>query len=125
MFENRTQSNNPAKPNVTNSISLTTTQKERLLAESKEIANQTRKHLSSDYTTTAQIASDNDTPVAVIIVQPPIGKPLQKNLGTPQNPQESTYMPPEQRDEIANTLAAQAVLQYKQFAKDNVVQTGG
>lgn len=88
---------------------LSTDQRQRLLDETKDVADHVDRLLPDIAETDARLVDDVGTVKGIVVINSPIGPPVSTNIGTPVDPTESSYLSDEQKHEIATSFVANIV----------------
>lgn len=103
---------------------LTPEQKHSLRREVATIAARTRDFLPDEYAVDINVSAGVTGPTATVAVHPPAGHPVSAGFTPEADDVDGTdVIPIEDRDEVAQGLAASAALQVKQAVQDNVTPT--
>lgn len=84
-------------------------QRQRLLNETKDVADRVNRLLPDIAETDARLVDDLGTVKGVVVINSPIGPPVSKNIGTPVDPTAPSYLSDEQKHEIATSFVANVV----------------
>lgn len=84
-------------------------QRQRLLNETKEVADHVDRLLPKLAQVDARLVDDVGTTKGIVIINSPIGPPVSKNIGTPADPTAASYLTGEQKREIATSFVANVV----------------
>jgi hypothetical protein len=84
-------------------------QRQRLLDETKDIADHVDRLLPKIAQVDARLVDDVGTTKGIVIINSPIGPPVSKNIGTPADPTAASYLTAEQKREIATSFVANVV----------------
>jgi hypothetical protein len=84
-------------------------QRQRLLDETKDIADHVDRLLPKIAQVDARLVDDVGTTKGIVIINSPIGPPVSKNIGTPADPTAASYLSAEQKREIATSFVANVV----------------
>ncbi|WP_436903522.1 DUF5811 family protein [Halovenus halobia] len=92
-----------------NATDLSPEQRQRLLGETREVANHVDRLLPKIAQVDARLVDDVGTTKGIVIINSPIGPPVSKNIGTPADPTAASYLSTEQKREIATSFVANVV----------------
>lgn len=98
---------------------LSTEQRRTLQAGLDTVAARTREYLPDEYAVGAQIIAGMDGPQGTIAVQPPVGPAV--SAGFDPDFEDSEGITEEERNEVAQQLAASAAFQVKQAVSGAIV----
>lgn len=104
---------------------LSSAQKRLLHRDVSRIAARTREFLPNEYIVDADVSTSLTGPQVTVAVRPPVGHPVSAGF-TPDLEEAATeeVITADERDEVAQGLAASAALQVKQAVSDSVRPTG-
>jgi hypothetical protein len=88
---------------------LSTDQRQQLLDETKEVAENVERLLPDIAETDARLVEDLGTVKGVVVINSPLGPPISKNIGTPVDPTATPYLSGEQKHDIATSFVANVV----------------
>lgn len=102
---------------------LTLEQKRTLQRNVSQIAARTRDFLPREYIVDGDVSEGVTGPQALVAVKPPIGHPVSAGFSPDVGDAPEDVISSDERDEVAQGLAASAVLQVKLALSDNVTPT--
>jgi len=96
----------------TENVTLTREQRQTLRSDLASVAARTRELLPGEFVVGSEVSDGETGPRATIAVQPPVGSVVSADY-RPEEP-ESATISAEERDDLAQGIAASAALQVKQ-----------
>lgn len=105
----------------TEAVTLTAEQRQELRRDLASVAARTRELLPGEFVVGSEISNGATGPRATIAVQPPVGSVVSADY-TPDDP-ESASISADERDDLAQGIAASAALQVKQVMNDDATPT--
>ena len=96
----------------TEKVTLTREQRQTLRRDLASVAARTRELLPGEFVVGSEVSDSDTGPRATIAVQPPVGSVVSADY-RPEDP-ESATISAEERDDLAQGIAASAALQVKQ-----------
>ena len=105
----------------TEEVTLTAEQRDRLRRDLASVAARTRELLPSEFVVGSEISDSDLGPRATIAVQPPVGSVVSADY-QPEDADSATITADE-RDDLAQGIAASAALQVKQVMGDDSAPT--
>lgn len=94
------------------SSDLSAEQRQRLLEETRAVADHVDRLLPKLAHVDAQLVDDVGTTKGIVVINSPIGPPVSKNIGTPADPTAASYLTADQKREIATSFVANVVGQF-------------
>lgn len=103
-----------------------------LRRSAKTVAASTRQYLPSEYGVTGEVTTGMNGPQATVAVQPPVGPPISAGFaldeyvaedGSANADPDPVSLPDDERDSVAQGLAARAAFQVKRAVGDAVTPT--
>ncbi|WP_276273027.1 DUF5811 family protein [Haloarcula litorea] len=107
--------------NETEAVTLTQDQRKALRRDLAGVAARTRELLPGEFVVGSEISEGEAGPRARIAVQPPVGSVVSADY-TPEDP-ESATISDDERDDLAQGIAASAALQVKQVMGEETTPT--
>jgi len=101
----------------TEKVTLTSEQRQALRDDLANVAARTRELLPGEFVVGSEVSDGQSGPRATIAVQPPVGSVVSAGY-TPEDP-ESVAISADERDDLAQGIAASAALQVKQVVGDD------
>lgn len=105
----------------TEKVTLTPDQRQALSRDLASVAARTRELLPGEFVVGSEVSDSETGPRATIAVQPPVGSVVSADY-RPDDP-ESATISSEERDDLAQGIAASAALQVKQVMGDDTSPT--
>jgi len=106
--------NSPIGDDGSDTGSLSDDQRRRLKRDLAQVAERTRKLLPGEFVVGSELSTGVDGPEGTVAVRPPIGHVVSAGY-TPENPENpEVAISDDQRDDLAQGLAASAAFQVKQ-----------
>jgi hypothetical protein len=107
--------------NNTEKVTLTQEQRQTLRSDLARVAARTRELLPGEFVVGSEISDSEMGPRATIAVQPPVGSVVSADYRP--DDAESATISADERDDLAQGIAASAALQVKQVMGDDVPTT--
>ena len=105
----------------TETVTLTREQRQTLRRDLAGVAARTRELLPGEFVVGSEVSAGEAGPRATIAVQPPVGSVVSADY-RPEDPDSATISD-EERDDLAQGIAASAALQVKQVMGDDSTPT--